>query len=129
MVDPRTPVLVGVGQFTERIDDPSYRGMSAVDLATAAAQAALADTGADAATVAKAVDTVFGLRQFEISGPMPASLGKSNNYPRSVMQSAGWRPCPRGAGTGWRAESAEARHRNRQCDRGGRRRRRDDHGL
>ena len=46
-VDPRTPVLVGVGQFTERIDDPGYRGMSAVDLATAAAKAALADTGAD----------------------------------------------------------------------------------
>ena len=48
-VDPRTPVLVGVGQFTERIDDPAYRGMSAVDLATAAAQAALTDTGADVA--------------------------------------------------------------------------------
>ena len=45
-VDPRTPVLVGVGQFTERIDDPSYRGMSAVELATAATQSALADTGA-----------------------------------------------------------------------------------
>jgi len=72
MVDPRTPVVVGVGQFTERIDDPSYRGMSAVELATAAASAALADTGTAAAAVAKAVDTVFGLRQFEISGPMPA---------------------------------------------------------
>ncbi|MDT5362795.1 MAG: hypothetical protein QOC69_4557, partial [Mycobacterium sp.] len=23
--DPRTPVIVGVGQFTERIDDPDYR--------------------------------------------------------------------------------------------------------
>jgi len=78
-VDPRTAVLVGVGQFTERIDEPGYRGMSAVDLATAAAQAALTDTGASAAAVAKAIDTVFGLRQFGISGPMPAALGKSNN--------------------------------------------------
>ena len=69
MVDSRTPVIVGVGQFTERIDDPDYRGMSAVDLATAAAEAALADTGVNVADVAKAVDTVFGLRQFEISGP------------------------------------------------------------
>ena len=25
-VDPRTPVVVGVGQFTERIDDSGYRG-------------------------------------------------------------------------------------------------------
>ena len=73
--------VVGVGQFTERIDDPSsYRGMSAVELATAAGlPAALADTGTAAAAVAKAVDTVFGLRQFEISGPMPAALGRSNN--------------------------------------------------
>ena len=90
MVDPRTPVVVGVGQFTERIDDADYRGMSAVELATEAARAALADTGATA--VAKAVDTVFGLRQFEISGPMPAPLGKSNNYPRSVMQRVGGDP-------------------------------------
>jgi acetyl-CoA C-acetyltransferase len=92
MVDPRTPVLVGVGQFTERIDDPDYRGLSAVDLATAAAKAALGDTGVDVAKVAKAVDTVFGLRQFEISGPMPASRGKSNNYPRSVMNRLGGDP-------------------------------------
>jgi acetyl-CoA C-acetyltransferase len=92
VVDPRTPVLVGVGQFTERIDDPDYRGMSAVDLATAAARAALTDTGINAAKAAEAVDTVFGLRQFEISGPMPAALGKSNNYPRSVMRRLGGDP-------------------------------------
>src|SRR5882757_8954241 len=92
MVDPRTPVLVGVGQFTERIDDPDYRGMSAVDLATAAVEAALADTGVNVAIVAKAVDTVFGLRQFEISGPTPAAFGKSNNYPRSVMNRLGGNP-------------------------------------
>ncbi|MBF7807098.1 acetyl-CoA acetyltransferase, partial [Klebsiella quasipneumoniae] len=81
-----------VGQFTERIDDPGYRGMSAVELATEAARAALADTGADASSVAEAIDTVFGMRQFEISGPMPATLGKSNNYPRSVMQRLGGNP-------------------------------------
>ncbi|UXA12621.1 acetyl-CoA acetyltransferase [Mycobacterium sp. SMC-8] len=91
-VDPRTPVIVGVGQFTERVDDPDYRGMSAVELAAAAVRAALADTGADPADVAAAVDTVFGLRQFEISGPMPATLGKSDNYPRSVMNRVGGAP-------------------------------------
>ena len=92
MVDPRTPVLVGVGQFTENIDDPGYRGMSSVELATAAAKAALTDTGANADDVAKAIDAVVGLRQFEISGPMPARLGKSNNYPRSVMRRLGVQP-------------------------------------
>ena len=91
-VDPRTPVIVGVGQFTERIQDPDYRGMSAVDLATAATRAALTDTGADEVKVAESVDTVFALRQFEISGPMPATLGKSNNYPRSVMNRLGGDP-------------------------------------
>jgi acetyl-CoA C-acetyltransferase len=92
MVDPRTPVVVGVGQFTERIDDPSYRGMSAVELATAAARAALSDTGVDTAAVARAIDTVAGIRQFEISGRTPAPLGKSNNYPRSVAQRIGADP-------------------------------------
>ncbi|MGE2721544.1 acetyl-CoA acetyltransferase [Mycolicibacterium celeriflavum] len=92
MVDSRTPVIVGVGQFTERIDDPGYRGMSAVDLATEAVRAALTDTGVDAATAAQAIETVYALRQFEISGPMPATLGKSNNYPRSVMRRIGGDP-------------------------------------
>jgi acetyl-CoA C-acetyltransferase len=91
-VDPRTPVLVAVGQFTERIDDPDYRGMSAVDLATEAVRAALTDTGVDPAVIAEAIETVYGLRQFEISGPMPATLGKSNNYPRSVMNRVGGNP-------------------------------------
>ena len=92
MVDPRTPVLVGVGQFTERIDDADYRGMSAVELATEAARAALADTGVGQSKVAAAIDTVYALRQFEISGPMPAAFGKSNNYPRSVMNRLGGNP-------------------------------------
>ncbi|MFI5510391.1 acetyl-CoA acetyltransferase [Mycobacterium sp. NPDC051804] len=92
-VDPRTPVLVGVGQFTERIDDPSYRGMSAVELATEAAQAALADTGVDADAVAKAIEVFVGLRQFEICTPFEKPpLGCSDNYLRSVAQRIGADP-------------------------------------
>ena len=90
-VSPRTPVLVGVGQFTERIDDPDYRGMSSVELATAAATSALADTGVPGA-VAGAVDTVVGIRQFEISGTGMAPLGVSTNYPRSVAGRVGASP-------------------------------------
>ena len=48
-LDPTTPVLVGVGQCAERIDDPGYEGLSAADLAGRAAAHALADTGADPA--------------------------------------------------------------------------------
>ena len=91
-VDPRTPVLVGVGQFTERIGDAGYRGMSSVELATAAAAAALTDTGADPTAVAEAIDTVLGIRQFEISGRAPTPLGGSNNYPRSVAARIGAAP-------------------------------------
>ena len=63
--------------------------MSSVELATAAAQAALSDTGVDMAAVARAIDTVAGIRQFEISGRTPAPLGKSNNYSRTVAQRIG----------------------------------------
>jgi len=92
-IDPTTPVLVGAGQAAESIDDPDYRRMSAVDLAAAAARAALADTGADPAAVAAAVDTVAGVRQFEISTPgAPAPLGRSDNYPRSVAGRVGAAP-------------------------------------
>lgn len=90
-VDPRTPVIVGVGQFTERIDDPAYRGMSSVELAAAAVRAALTDTGVPGA-VAEAVDTVVGIRQFEISGRGMPPLGNSTNYPRSVARLVGATP-------------------------------------
>ena len=90
-VDPRTPVIVGVGQFSENIGDADYRGMSSVELAAAAAGAALRDTGS-AAAVATAVDTVVGIRQFEISGRGMAPLGYSSNYPRSVASRVGASP-------------------------------------
>ncbi len=92
-LDPRTPVLAGVGQTSERVDQPGYRGLSAVELASAAAGEALTDTGADPATVAAAIDTVAGVRQFENSTPgAPAPLGMSDNYPRSVAGRIGAEP-------------------------------------
>jgi acetyl-CoA C-acetyltransferase len=93
MVDPRTPVIVGVGEFAERVDDPDYRGLSPVDLAAEAVRAALRDTEADVAAVISAVDTAAGMRQFETSHPYaPAPLGRSNNYPRSVANRVGLNP-------------------------------------
>lgn len=93
MVDSRTPVVVGVGQFTERVDDDGYRGMSAVDLATEAVRAALADTGADVGAVAEAIEVFAGLRQFEICTPFSdPPLGASDNYVRSVARRVGADP-------------------------------------
>ena len=92
-LDPRTPVIIGVGQASERLDDPGYRRRSPVDLAADAAREALADTGADPDTVAAAIDTVAGIRQFENSAPgARAPLGRSDNYPRSVAGRIGARP-------------------------------------
>ena len=90
-VDPRTPVIVGVGQAAERIDDPAYQAMSAVELAAAAANAALDDCATDG--VAAAIDIAAGIRQFENSSPYSsAPLGNSTNYPRSVARRAGAEP-------------------------------------
>ncbi|MBO3750044.1 acetyl-CoA acetyltransferase [Streptosporangiaceae bacterium NEAU-GS5] len=92
-LDPRTPVIVGVGQSSERIGDPGYQRRSAVELAAAAAREAITDTGADAAAISAAIDTVAGVRQFEISVPgVPAPLGRSTNYPRSVAVRVGAAP-------------------------------------
>lgn len=93
VIDPRTPVVIGVGQVTERIDDADYRALSPVELAAEAARHALADSGADPTSLAAAVDTIVATRQFEISVPnAPAPLGKSNNFPRSVAARIGADP-------------------------------------
>jgi len=92
-LDPRTPVLVGVGQVSELLGRPGYQQRSPVELAADAARAAIADAGVDPARVAAAIDTVAGVRQFEISTPMARPLlGASDNYPRSVAQRVGAAP-------------------------------------
>jgi acetyl-CoA C-acetyltransferase len=92
-LDPRTPIIAGVGQASERFGTQDYRQRSPVDLAADAAREALADTGADPAAVAAAIDTVAGIRQFENSHPRArAPLGRSDNYPRSVAGHLGARP-------------------------------------
>ncbi|MDR0345939.1 MAG: acetyl-CoA acetyltransferase, partial [Nocardiopsaceae bacterium] len=88
-----TPVLVGAGQVSERLDEPGYRCRSPVELAADAARAALSDTGADPRVVAEAIGVVAGVRQFEISAPAAsAPLGRSSNFPRSVAGRIGAHP-------------------------------------
>jgi acetyl-CoA C-acetyltransferase len=90
-------VIAGVGQASERIGEPGYRGRSPVDLAADAARAAIADSitgsGTDAGTVTRAIGTVAGIRQFENSFPgARPPLGCSDNYPRSVAGRLGADP-------------------------------------
>jgi acetyl-CoA C-acetyltransferase len=78
-----TPVLIGVGEASERIDAPDYASLSPVALAAKAAAAALADAGA--AGLAAEIDVIAAIRQFEASGPNArAPFGRSDNFPRSV---------------------------------------------
>jgi len=92
-LDPRTPVVVGVGQSSERLGEADYRRRSPADLAADAARGALADSGADPAAVAAALDTIAATRQFENSGPgARAPLGRSDNFPRSVARRLGVTP-------------------------------------
>src|SRR5260370_37833364 len=94
-LDPRTPVIAGVGQASERLGAHDYRQRSPVELAADAAREALADTGADPAAVAAAIDTVARIRPFENSHPRAlAPWGRSANYPRPVAGRVGRRPAP-----------------------------------
>ena len=68
-----TPVIVGVGQVSERVGESGYSELSHMDLAGAALAAAIADAGA-AAPLAAAIDTVVAIRQFEQSAEPPATM-------------------------------------------------------
>ncbi len=93
MIDPSTPVLVGVGQSSERVGDPGFAALSPIALAVAAAQEALADTGREPADIAPLIDVVATTRQFENSTPMAkAPFGQSTNFPRSVASRLGAAP-------------------------------------
>jgi len=84
-------VIVGVGEASERVDEPGYAALSPAELGAAAARAALADAGVDATTAA--IDVIAGVRQFEISSPLGfAPFGRSSNYPRAVAQRIGANP-------------------------------------
>lgn len=84
-----TPVLVGVGQVSERPGEPGYRGRSPVELAADAAREALDDAAVSPAEI----DTIAAVRQFENSLPFSqAPLGRSDNFPRSVAGRIGAAP-------------------------------------
>jgi acetyl-CoA C-acetyltransferase len=86
-----TPVVIGVGEASERIDAPDYAALSPVALAAKAAAAAVADAGAPG--LASHVDTIAAIRQFEVSGPNARPpFGASDNFARSVGRRIGADP-------------------------------------
>lgn len=85
-----TPVIIGVGEASERIDSADYKALSPVELAALAAKAACEDAGAE---VVPHIDVMAAIRQFEVSGDYAvAPFGKSDNFPRSVAKRLGADP-------------------------------------
>ena len=112
MTQARTPVIIGVGQYTDRLDSPQYRGLSSVELAVEAAGCACRDARDDARLVAQ-IDGIGALRTFEDSIPRYSTpFGKSDNFPHSIARRLGatartavW---PRSAATRRRRSSANS---------------------
>ncbi|USA39419.1 acetyl-CoA acetyltransferase [Pelagerythrobacter marinus] len=91
-----TPVIIGVGQVSERTNDTGYRARSPMDLAGDALATAIADSGVDAggqARLARSIDTIGAIRQFEISRPdARAPFGRADNPPRAIARRIGADP-------------------------------------
>jgi acetyl-CoA C-acetyltransferase len=90
-LDPRTPVIIGVGQAVERIEDATYQGLSAADLAAAAARAAITDSGLGTRAAAM-IDAVGAVRTFEDSNAAPSPFGKPDKFPLAVARRLGLSP-------------------------------------
>jgi acetyl-CoA C-acetyltransferase len=98
MSQDNTPIIIGVGQITDRLDTPEYRGLSNVELAAEAGRRALADavgrtdrTGDE--SFARHVEAIGTMRTFEDSVPRYGTpFGKSNNFPNSVAKRLGITP-------------------------------------
>ncbi len=91
-MDDSTPVLIGVGESSERIDAPGYAALSPVELAALASRVAL-DDALSCAALAPHVDTIATVRQFEVSiANSVAPFGRSDNVPRAVARRIGADP-------------------------------------
>jgi len=92
MVADSTPVVIGVGQYSERVGEPGYAGLNYMDLAGRALSAAIADSGASG-SVAEAIDTLAAIRAFEMSRPgKEPPFGAPDNIPRAIAKRVGADP-------------------------------------
>lgn len=87
-----TPVIIGVGQYSEKVGEPGYAALSYMDLGGKALAAAIADSGASG-SVADAIDTLAAIRAFEMSRPdRKPPFGAADNVPRAFAKRVGANP-------------------------------------
>ncbi|MDP5102312.1 MAG: acetyl-CoA acetyltransferase [Erythrobacter sp.] len=92
VVPDNTPVIIGVGQYSERVGEPGYAALSYMDLGGRALAAAIADSAASE-SVADAIDTLAAIRAFEMSRPdRTPPFGAASNVPRAIAQRVGANP-------------------------------------
>ncbi len=96
MVPDNTPVIIGVGQYSERVSEPGYEALSYMDLGGRALAAAIADScalGGASGDVADAIDTLAAIRAFEMSRPdRKPPFGAASNVPRALAKRVGANP-------------------------------------
>jgi acetyl-CoA C-acetyltransferase len=91
-MDDNTPVIIGVGQVSERVGEEGYLERSPMDLAGAALRAAFVDAHAKR-SLPHALDTLVGVRQFEQSATRySAPFGCADNVPRAIARRVGANP-------------------------------------
>jgi acetyl-CoA C-acetyltransferase len=91
-LNPNTPILIGVGEYSERLDDSNYQALSPVQLAVRAANAACDDALSKAA-LADHIDAIASVRTFEDTSPKLAGpFGKANCFPRAIAKHVGIEP-------------------------------------
>jgi acetyl-CoA C-acetyltransferase len=87
-----TPVIIGVGQYSERVGEPGYEALNYMDLGGRALAGAIADSGASG-PVAPAIDTLAAIRAFEMSRPdKTPPFGTASNIPRAMAARVGADP-------------------------------------
>ena len=95
-LDPKTPILVGAAQFTQRTarEDKLSESLNPIGMLAKAAQGAIADTGAKVADLAAAIDTVAVVR---FTADSPGEQGRLTkrmfrNPPASLAKHVGAKP-------------------------------------
>jgi acetyl-CoA C-acetyltransferase len=85
IVSDNTPILIGAGEFSERLDDADYQGQANIELAAQACREAIADTATD--EIAQHIDVIAAVRTFEDSSAAFAGpFGKAKNFPRAIAE-------------------------------------------
>lgn len=92
MISDNTPIVVGVGQYSERVGEPAYKALSYMDLGGLAIAEALMDTCAGKELV-KSIDTLAAIRAFEMSRPgKEPPFGGPDNIPGALAKRVGASP-------------------------------------